>query len=65
MNTLETTISYKSRTQLLTAWKIKSNAEVHGTYFASIKAKQQGLNLDTVLYTLFGRYSKVKKINSI
>ena len=40
----------------MTAWKIRSNAEVHGIEFAALEAKKAGINISTVLYVLFGHY---------
>lgn len=47
-------------TMLYTAWKIQSNAKVHGIQFAATYAAKNGINLDTVLYALFGKYSSRK-----
>lgn len=42
----------------MNAFKIRSNAEVHGVKFAAEVAARNGINIDTVLWVLFGKYSK-------
>lgn len=42
------------------AWKIQSNAEVHGIKYAAELEAKKGTNIDTVLYALFGKYSSRK-----
>ena len=42
----------------MNAWKIRSNANVHGVEWAARNAAQRGVNIDTVMFVLFGRYAK-------
>lgn len=41
--------------------KIRSNAEVHGVAWAASNAARKGVNIDVVLFALFGRYMNVSK----
>ena len=43
---------------MTTVEKIRSNAEVHGIKWAASYAAKKGINIDTVLFALFGRYAK-------
>ena len=43
----------------MNAWVIRNNAAVHGVRFAALQARKKGINIDVVLYVLFGRYSRV------
>ena len=43
---------------MLTSWKIRNNAEVHGVKFAATVAAKAGVNIDTVMFALFGKYSR-------
>lgn len=40
------------------AEKIRSNAAVHGVMWAAKHAAKQGVNIDIVLFALFGKYSQ-------
>ena len=42
----------------MTSWKIRSNAEVHGIEWAAKQAATKGINIDTVMFALFGKYCK-------
>lgn len=43
--------------------KIQSNASVHGVKWAATYAAKKGINIDTVLFSLFGRYAKKIRTN--
>lgn len=38
------------------AEQIRSNAEVHGVFWAACWARRKGINISTVRYVLLGRY---------